>query len=187
MRSDEDFYVENWQNVKLSPDELEAMMDAADRGACGEAERIVDEAYERLSAINELSKNIMSEISEGFTDNVLIGENDLYQFAAGRLGGQWFGYAVGQINKNERMAFLLPGCDEDSIDYLLPEISDDDDVRNMIIKRVGAVAAHFEHGYGGIERWFVEEDLRGTVYDFECAECGSVACSPGDHNDYDDF
>lgn len=127
----------------------------------------------------------MNQIETGFTNITVIGENDHgYRFAAGKLGDRWYGFVAGKISESKGMAFILPGCSEDEIDHLLPEISEEKDVMEMIIKRVGAVAAHYEHGYGGIARWFVEESLRGTVEEFLCPECDSVACSPEYHGDY---
>lgn len=127
----------------------------------------------------------MQQIGEGFTDIVAIGENRHgYTFCAGKLACAWYGIAIGKINEKEHMAFILPGCSEDEIDHLLPEISEDSDVRSLIIRRVGAVAFFGEHGYGGIENWLVPENLRGTIEEFLCAECESVSCTPESHNDY---
>jgi len=107
------------------------------------------------------------------TDILKIGENDHgYSFAVGKLGGRWVGFAVGDLGEGKQGMFFLPGISEE---YELG-LTD----RELAIRMTGAVAQSPEHGYGGIERWFVVEELRGRPEDFQCAECGEIACS-GDH------
>ena len=121
-----------------------------------------------------------------FTEVNKIGENDHgYTFGVGMLGGEWCGFAMGRIENDAGMIFLLPGC----LQQDLPESLQDggDAARDAIIVRVGAIAGSGEHGYGGIKRWFVKESLRGKSRDFMCAECGSVGCSPDAHDDDYDF
>lgn len=119
----------------------------------------------------------MSEIS--LTETFKIAENDHgYSFGVGRLGDRWTGFAVGDCGNGEQMMFFLPGIAED---YQLG-LTD----REKVVKLVGAIAQAPEHGYGGIARWFVSEDLRGKPEDFRCAKCDEIGC-PGECDDFDPF
>lgn len=104
------------------------------------------------------------------TDRLEVGENDHgYKFAVGKLGGRWIGFADGDLGNSERGLFFFPGICEG---YMLG-ITD----RDRAIKLTGAIAQSFEHGYGGIARWFVPDKLRGRPEDFTCEHCGEVGCS----------
>lgn len=109
--------------------------------------------------------------------NILkIGENDQgYYFAVGKIHGRWFGFAVGDLDHEQTGVWILPGMGEGH------ELG----VKNraQAIKLTGAIAQSGEHGYGGISRWFVPEELRGKPEDLVCNGCGSVGC-PGDCFDY---
>jgi len=112
------------------------------------------------------------EIEEAF----LIGENDHgYKFAVGKIGERWFGFAEGALENGDKMIFFFPGIGEN---YQLGLLD-----RNLVIKITGAIAESDEHGYGGIARWFVPEELRGKPEDFTCEHCDSVGCR-GDCEDY---
>jgi len=102
-------------------------------------------------------------------DVVQVGENDLgYRFAVGAIpdedgGVRWIGYADSDVG-----AFIFPGICEGH----MMGIKD----RERAIKLTGAIAQSFEHGYGGVERWFVTEELRGKPEDFRCADCQEIGC-----------
>lgn len=118
----------------------------------------------------------MSEVDD--IKNIFkIGENDHgYCFAVGMIHGRWHGFAVGILENGEKMVFFLPGISEG---HLLG-VSD----RARAIKLTGAIAQSSEHGYGGIERWFVPEELQGKPEDFICEGCQSVGCSGDCFDDY---
>jgi hypothetical protein len=64
---------------------------------------------------------------------------------------------------------------------LLPLIEDDRNElgtrdKEKAILMTGAIAQAREHAYGGIARWFVEEELRGKPEDFRCANCQVIGC-----------
>ena len=104
-------------------------------------------------------------------ESLKIGENDYgYESGVCWFGNRWHGFALGSSG-NEKMLFLLPECE-------------DDRKTDRLIKLTGAVAQSYERGYGGIQRWFVEESLRGKPEDFMCEECGSVGCTPEYHGFY---
>ena len=112
------------------------------------------------------------------SETVLVGENDYgYQFAVGRHGDSWVGFAVGTTEAG-RMLFLFP---EISSGVVMGIGS-----RDEAIRMVGAIAEDPEHGYGGIDRWFVNESLRGTPDEYRCADCGEVGCN-GEECHYCDF
>ena len=99
------------------------------------------------------------EIKEQF----MIGENDHgYRFAVGKVGERWVGYAIGQDG-----IFFFPMAEN----YIMG-LTD----RERAIKLTGAIAQSFEYGYGGVDRWFIDESLQGNPDDFTCANCGSVGC-----------
>ena len=107
---------------------------------------------------------------EDLNNIVRIGDNDHgYSFVVGEVDGRWLGCAIGS-----GMIFILPGMSEE---HRLG-LSD----REQAIKLTGAVALDPTHGYGGITRWFVPEDLQGKPEDFACSECGSVGCEPDAHD-----
>ena len=103
------------------------------------------------------------------TSVLIIGDNRHgYAFGIGSIGGRWVGFATGVISKANRMIFLFPAISED---YELG-ITD----RERCIKMTGAIAQSPENMYGGIERWFIEPELRGRPEDFRCANCQYVGC-----------
>jgi len=103
------------------------------------------------------------------TDRFDIGENDHgYKFAIGKIGNRWIGFADGELENGDRMFFLFPAISED---YQMG-LQD----RELVIKLTGAIAQSSEHGYGGIARWFIPEELRGDPKDFTCEHCESVGC-----------
>lgn len=109
----------------------------------------------------------MSQIQ--ITDRFDIGENDHgYKFAVGKIGERWVGFADGALENGDRMYFMFPAISED---YQMG-LTD----RDLVIKMTGAIAQSVEHGYGGVARWFVPEDLRGKPEDFTCEHCESVGC-----------
>jgi hypothetical protein len=109
----------------------------------------------------------MSEIK--MTDRLDIGENDQgYKFAIAKIGERWVGFADGALENGDRIIFMFPHISED---YRMG-LTD----RDLVIKMTGAIAQANEHGYGGVARWFVPEDLRGRPEDFTCEYCESVGC-----------
>lgn len=112
------------------------------------------------------------------TDRLDIGENDHgYKFAVGKIGDRWVGFADGKLDDGNRMFFLFPEISED---YQMG-LTD----RDGVIKLTGAIAQSVEHGYGGIARWFIPEELRGDPKDFTCERCESVGCRGGcEQEDY---
>jgi hypothetical protein len=121
----------------------------------------------------------MSEPQIQITEMEKIGENDHgYWFGVGRLGSRWVGFAMGDLEDGNKMMFLLPGISE-SYQMGVAE-------RGQAILLTGAIAQDFEHGYGGIARWFIPEELRGKPDDFRCDDCHSVGCA-GDCIEMDFF
>jgi hypothetical protein len=118
-------------------------------------------------------------IQETDIKNILkIGENDHdYCFADGMIHGRWFGFAIVNLGNEQTGVFFLPGIGEG---HMLG-VSD----RTRAIKLTGAIAQSSEHGYGGVARWFVPEELRGKPEEFICEGCGSVGCSGDCTNDFD--
>src|SRR5262245_31906220 len=101
------------------------------------------------------------------TDRFDIGENDQsYKFAVANIGKRWVGFAYGALENGDRMLFMFPSISEES--YLGLED------RELVIKLTGAIAQDYEHGYGGIERWFIPEELRGKPDDFRCEHCERI-------------
>jgi hypothetical protein len=58
--------------------------------------------------------------------------------------------------------------------------------RDRAIRMTGAVAQDVEASYGGVDRWFVAEALRGKPEDFRCAHCERVGCNGRECQDWDD-
>ena len=103
------------------------------------------------------------------TDITKIGENDYgYEFAIGHIGGRWVGFALGRINETEKSCFFLLSISEGE------EMGVKD--KTLAILLTGAIAQSYEHGYGGIDRWFVGEELRGDPEAFRCVNCDGVGC-----------
>lgn len=103
------------------------------------------------------------------TDRFDIGENDHgYKFAVAKVGGRWVGFADGELEDGNRMIFFFPRISEDYQMGLTDQ--------TLTIRLTGAIAQSVEHGYGGISRWFIPEELRGKPEDFTCEHCESVGC-----------
>jgi hypothetical protein len=104
-------------------------------------------------------------------DMVCIGENDHgYRFGVYQDGVRWFACAVGKDKDGENLMFVLPNAGGED--------------KDREIRLAGAIAQDPEHGYGGVDRWFVSEELRGDPEDFRCKECQSTGCD-GHCFDYD--
>lgn len=103
------------------------------------------------------------------TERFDIGENDHgYKFTVGKIGDRWVGFADGDLGRSKRALFMFPAISQDYQIGLMD--------RELVIKLTGAIAQSVEHGYGGIARWFVPEELRGSPRDFTCEYCESVGC-----------
>ena len=112
-----------------------------------------------------------SESDIKFEDVMKVSENDHgYSFAVARLAGtdRWIGFAIGSLNEQECGLFLLPNFSENYVMGLTD--------RDYAIKLTGAIAQSFECGYGGVERWFVEESLRGDPEVMRCNACEEIGC-----------
>jgi len=107
-----------------------------------------------------------------FEQIIPVGENDYgYTFAVGVLSGRFVGFALGtytEKGEEKKLLTCLPGMVEN---YELG-LTD----RERAIKLTGACALDSSQGYGGIDRWLVEESLRGRPADFRCRHCESVGC-----------
>jgi hypothetical protein len=103
-------------------------------------------------------------------EEVEVGTNGFgYTFCVGLVSGCWLGYA-----RTGGGLFLMS---EIATGHQLGIVD-----RDEAIRRVGALAQDPENAYGGIDLWFVAEDLRGDPEAYRCAECGRVCCD-GDHED----
>lgn len=81
---------------------------------------------------------------------VKIGENAHgYEFKVGLLGERWVGYADSSVG-----SFFFPGVGEEH----MMGVKD----KNDAIKLTLIVALTPEHGYGGVDTYFVDEALRPT-------------------------
>lgn len=106
-----------------------------------------------------------------FEEQREVGMNSHYLLGVGRVGDYWAGYAIGG-----GMIFFLhinTGHQLGLVDQA------------EAIRRVGAIAQDVAQGYGGIEEWFVPEDLRGDPERYRCRTCGEVCC--GDDHISDDW
>lgn len=102
------------------------------------------------------------EVKEGF----LIGVNNQgYSFSVGLLGDRWVGFAQ---HKDDRMIHFFPEISEE-FEMGLPD-------KETAIRLTAALAQTPEKGYGGVDRWFIKEDLRGNPADYRCGECQEVGC-----------
>jgi len=97
-------------------------------------------------------------------DALPIGENEIgYSFLVARIGDRWIGFADSSVGM-----FLLPGVREGQ--YI--GVKD----KKEAILLSGAIAQSIEHGYGGVDEWFVPEDLRGKPEDYRCKTCSEIGC-----------
>lgn len=114
------------------------------------------------------------------TERVEVGENGLgYRFAVGSIpdeggGVRWIGFA-----DSDEGAFIFSQISEGHV----VGITD----RDRAIRLTGAIAQSPEHGYGGVETWFVEEPLRGRPEDFTCENCRSIGCGGDCEYDAPDY
>lgn len=104
---------------------------------------------------------------------VKVGENDHgYLFVVARVtgttGDRWVGGAVGVGRDGVAMFFVFPEVS----DGILLGMAD----RDEAIRLTGALAQDPEGGWGGIERWFVDGDLRGHPENYQCGRCDRVGC-----------
>lgn len=110
------------------------------------------------------------------TDRFDIGENDHgYKFAVGKIVNRWVGFADGELENGDRLFLIFPAISEN---YQMG-LTD----RELVIKLTGAIAQSGEHGYGGIARWFIPQELRGDPKEFTCENCESVGCQGSCEND----
>lgn len=87
-----------------------------------------------------------------------IGENAHgYEFKVGLLGDRWIGYADSAFG-----AFFFPQVSEGAQMGLTD--------KNEAIKRTLIVALTPEHGYGGVDTYYVDEALRPTPEELAAAE-----------------
>jgi|GEM_PF-6480538 len=95
---------------------------------------------------------------------IKIGENDHYWFGVAQCEGDWVGFAEGA----GLGLFILP----------MPQMSESWRRLDLetVIRFTGAFVQCPEQGYGGIDRWFVPEDLRVDPKAYRCADCGSITC-----------
>ena len=102
-------------------------------------------------------------------ERVEVGDNGLgYRFAVGSIsdeggGVRWVGFA-----DSDAGAFIFPSVSEGHVAGLTD--------RDLAIRLTGAIAQSFEHGYGGVDRWFVDESLRGDPEEFRCFDCDQIGC-----------
>ena len=54
--------------------------------------------------------------------------------------------------------------------------SGSDLIRARVIGMVAAIAQDPARGFGGVDEWYVEEELRATPEQYRCPHCGKVAC-----------
>jgi hypothetical protein len=114
-----------------------------------------------------------------FSETLVIGDNDHYKFGVGLCGDRWCGFALGEPEDNNRMLFVFPGVAQD-FQLGLPD-------RDKAILMTGAIAQEPDSMYGGILRWFVQDDLRGDPNTIErCQDCGEIGCQ-GDCSFFDPF
>lgn len=103
------------------------------------------------------------------SDIIKIGKNDYgYEFAVGRIGHQWIGFAIGNLGRDGKAIFFFPNIQEDC------QMGVKD--KTLAILLTGAIAKDPEQGYGGISAWFVGEELRGDPDAFRCTNCDRVGC-----------
>lgn len=126
------------------------------------------------------------------TDVLVIADNSAgWRFCVGRSGGRWLGFAAPGRSPAE-LAFASEGLEvSPQMLMVMPEVSEGYQLgvedRDRAIRLTGAVAQEDDGCYGGVERWFVPEDLRGRPDDFRCKKCDHVGCDGTEcGDDYDD-
>ncbi len=125
----------------------------------------------------------MSTSSIQIDEVLVIGENDGgYQFAVGRIADRWIGFARDNaFSRRARAAFRAEGfAPEPAGLFVFHEVGEDCQMgltdKGRAIRLTGAVACDPESSYGGIDRWYVPEELRGRPDDFRCEHCERVGC-----------
>jgi hypothetical protein len=123
-------------------------------------------------------------------DLLEIGRNPWYSFHVARhrdaREDRWIGFAVGHDAKAADLdgatvnyAGMVQG-DKVPMLFVFPEVGSDGRLglldRDEAIRLTGAIAQDPEHGYGGVERWRIPEDLRATPDEFRCEHCNAVGC-----------
>lgn len=103
-------------------------------------------------------------------DALLMGDNDVgYEFFIGRVQGRWIGFAAADV----------PGVEGKGI-FVFHEISDGPLLgltdRDEAIRRVHAVATAPENGFGGVDRWYSDEQLRAEPAAYRCGHCDQLCC-----------
>jgi len=100
-----------------------------------------------------------------FEETLLVGENDSgYEFGVGRIGDEWIGFA----KCGHALWWFTMQAPRGRLG--VPD-------RDEAIRQTHAYATAPENGYGGITRWFVQEDLRGDADAYRCPRCGAVFCN----------
>jgi len=103
------------------------------------------------------------------TNTLVVAENDHgYQFCVAQNADRWIGFAAGELDDGRRMMFVFPNV-ADGIRLGLED-------RDEAIRLTTAIAAAPENGYGGIARYFVDEDLLGRPEQYRCENCDEVGC-----------
>jgi hypothetical protein len=119
----------------------------------------------------------------------LIGRNDHWSFAVARVGDRYLGVGMEQIplrakSPDGRVNIYL---ERPYYMHVFAEVSEGVELgmqdKTMAILLTGALAEDPEHGFGGVDEWFVPEDLRGEPKDFRCDRCGDVGCAGLDCED----
>jgi hypothetical protein len=116
------------------------------------------------------------------TDLEVIADNDHWRFAVGKLGeDRWCGFALPSRSPVEK-AFIgagLPPIDPQMVMFL-PEVCEGFNAgvkdKNRAILLTGAVAQDVESCYGGVDRWYVPEELRGDPEKYRCKTCEKIGC-----------
>lgn len=103
------------------------------------------------------------------TQTRIIAENDAgYEFGVGLLGRRWVGFALARRDTSE--PFLMFFSEVSTEDYQLG-LED----RDEAIRLTAALAVDPEN-YGGVDRWLIDEELRGDPEAYRCPQCGRVGC-----------
>lgn len=98
-----------------------------------------------------------------------IAENDHgWRFGVGRAAGRWVGFAAPTTNDGSGIIMFF--SEVSGPDYHLG-LED----RDEAIRLTAALAVDPEN-YGGVDRWLIEEELRGDPEAYRCPQCGRVGC-----------
>ncbi len=128
-------------------------------------------------------------------DVTIIAENDHgWRFGVGRIGERWVGFGTESAAREQsRAAFDSEGLPVDpGYLHLFTEVGTATEMgvadRDEAIRLTGAAAQDPEACFGGIDRWFVAEDLRGDPEKYRCPDCDGIGgdCVCDEENDRDD-